>query len=479
MAQDLILKARQEALERNLIQVEEITKWLQSCCIRPSTMQHGGMPSPGVWRKDLWDEMDRTIGKRARRLRMHLKDQLESVSKKGTAPQDLDEAWGIYTDIHKQSEEVFDECLEFIGGLAFRDKGFDRRICQVADELIRACAIDSNVPWESLTILTHQERLGQTLARIIRLRFPEWTIWTLPFTAHEFAYVVIKSSTLDELIGRHMKQFCEQCDELKLILADQQKSDEDKKLAKRSFEGRAERYLQRLVADIFATYTMGPAYACAALLLRLTPYAPDAPEDSEHPTDIQRADVILSTLRVMNERAEQPKPYTDIINLLKEEWNSVASRVAARGTAPPADAWPGCLINVDELIRETLREFSFELRASALYPPKGEDGWLTSQAWYTRLREYLSPARTGPLSSYIRITPASKLRDALNAAWLYRMFENPPSLTDITEAALELCTLIIEGPPGGGGGGGGAIPTPSAGPVNSSGSPSLPQPPFK
>src|SRR6185503_8084314 len=96
---------------------------------------------------------------------------------------------------YEESQEVFCECLEYIGGLALRDRGFDQRICDIGDHLIVSCAKDwNNLKWQSLTILAAQERLGQTMARIIRLRFPEWTIWTLPFTAREFAHVAFHAN---------------------------------------------------------------------------------------------------------------------------------------------------------------------------------------------------------------------------------------------------------------------------------------------
>lgn len=492
MAEDPILMARLDALKRNLIQVENSSTWLRDGTIGRDTIKHEGVAIEN-WRDDLWTELDVTIGKRARRLRVGLEEVHNKLKRSAgktdeDAAQDLTEAWQLYSFIQNQCEEVFEECLEFIGGLAFRDRGFDRRICQVADELIRTCAFDSNVTWMSLTVLTLQVRLGQTLARIIRLRFPEWTIWTLSFTAHEFAYVVIKSTTLHLLVQEYVKKFAAQSADLKRLLADETLDYNAKKLAEELCKQRIEGYIQKLVADAFATYTMGPAYALAALLLRFNPSTESISEESNHPTDIKRAEVVLSVLKRMNDEAIKPKPYDDVIEYLEKEWKAVLSRTATRNasTMQPMTAtqsiatstgnnWLENLIDVEKLVEHLFREFSLELRTSALYPPKGDNGWLKAQEWADQFQKYTQNTSGDALSAFIKITRASKLRDALNAAWLNRVFNDPQSLNLITDAALQLCSAIInkswdDNPP----------PPPSAADrmVSSSSGPALPQKSF-
>src|SRR5262249_13047887 len=77
----------------------------------------------------------------------------------------------------------------------------DAQICQMADELVRNCAQGTNSTRFLLSIPATADTLGLTLVRLIRLRFSDWTIWTLPFAAHELGHIVLKE---DEYLSKKL-----------------------------------------------------------------------------------------------------------------------------------------------------------------------------------------------------------------------------------------------------------------------------------
>ena len=102
-------------------------------------------------------------------------------------------AWNKYREARTQSQSIFAEYVDFLSGLALRDAGFDESISRIAEYLIRT--YKTNQPpiydWMALPT-TGREAVAKTLARIIRVGFPEWTVWALPFTAHAFWHVTAR-----------------------------------------------------------------------------------------------------------------------------------------------------------------------------------------------------------------------------------------------------------------------------------------------
>src|ERR1041385_5440331 len=111
---------------------------------------------------------------------------LKSLSnmKSGEVDQLMERAWDDYTNIVSEKNQlVFSDYFEYLGGLALRIAGLDNDICRIADELMKRCGSVGINEWSALTIPASKE--ASTLARSIRMRFPEWTIWAVPLTAHE------------------------------------------------------------------------------------------------------------------------------------------------------------------------------------------------------------------------------------------------------------------------------------------------------
>jgi hypothetical protein len=328
-------------------------------------------------------------------------------------------AWTNYLSLARTSERIFRDALEVLGGLTFRDTNADRRICQIADELVANCA-KGTAKAENflLTVPTARDALGKTLVRLIRLRFSDWTIWTLPFAAHELGRVVAKD---DHSLSRRVR-----------------------KLAKEF--GYPERHVEEFFADVFAAYTMGPAYGCASLLLRLQPCAGFPPGDAaelaaadnpaaprpttgtgrsstgRRPTDLQRAVVILKTLDWLDTRdlpAEDRRPgrgdYGTLIPELKKWWKRAVDRVGG-----------GTDLREDD--RGKLEDLAVRLRkafdtavAEARYPGfkfLGNHGWRIAHQWANEWRAALN-SKSEPR---FEPQPANTCRDVLNAAWICRLY---------------------------------------------------------
>lgn len=225
-----------------------------------------------------------------------LQDRLSPNGPKSDGQPDLTgtevgDVWQAFSDtVSKSSQKVFTEYVDFLGGLLLRDSGFDEGICLTADELLRSYHPAPEFQWRSLTIPARQEALNRTLARIIRMGFPEWTLWALPLTAHELGHVVVAPK--EEDLGN---------------------PDETSAMTRAHQE-------QIYMADAFATGAMGLAYACAAILLRLDPLGPD-PRHT-----LIRAAIVFEMLQRMEADIVDP-PFRAIRKRLETEWSDAIRQV--------------------------------------------------------------------------------------------------------------------------------------------------------
>lgn len=424
---DPILAARLDMLQQNLRRVASSAAWLKA--------KLQGLEVPD----GLWEGLDATIGDQARRQRGRIREVRELMAAAEheddpeTAKKYLRKGWGLYNEIYQQSQDIFEECLTFIGGLTFRERGLDECICMIADDLIRDCARQSTGrAWESLTVPALRETVDKTIARIIRLRFQEWTIWTLPFTAHEFGHVVIS----DEV---ELKGFIEQ--EIEKLLAGSDSylrhllENKDAEQARNCARFR----LNEFLADAFATYTMGPAYACAAILLRFNP-ASAYDESTTQPGDARRVRIVMEMLKQMNVRAGKLSPYKEVIDYLDKKWNGALDRVGQADTLAAPDSQ-----YLDTLVARISRFYVDVLRPTALYLPTAEEGleegWTVARQWASG---WLKQVENKEALSIPPVTSTHKLRDVFNAAWLCRITE-PDSVDRIADVARLLCESIIEG----------------------------------
>jgi hypothetical protein len=278
-------------------------------------------------------------------------------------------------------QRVFPEYVEVLGGLALRGTGVDNDICLMIDKLLRAWTeVGGQELSYSICIPAVQECL--TIGRVIRVGFPEWTIWSVPLCAHEFGKIVVADNNE---IGDKLKEW----------------TGSDVVLR---------RHCETYLADAFACCSMGPAYACAAILLKFDPAANES-EDSDRAPDHYRVEVILSVLRELQAVQYPALPLDEFLDRLEQAWNSARGALQTR----PATSQP----EREQVDNAALRA---EIVDFALYLLRDE-GLLYSAAGWPRVqrlaKELFPRTATGETPA-----EATTLLEVLNAAW-YERVENP------------------------------------------------------
>lgn len=316
------------------------------------------------------------------------------VNAEGASREVRSKAWKDYWEAQKVNREFAAERLEIFAGLAFRKSRLDENACRLADELIGKCNLGIS-PDDWLTIPAPKEALGRTLARIVRLRFPEWKVWALPLVAHEYGHVLFGDDGNDTIgsLG-------------------------EEEATARALDGVPEaartRWLRELVVETFSTYIMGPAYACAAIWLRLNPYCGDEEQADRCLLDLYRASIILEALtwEKKGEMAVVGHPYKEIAQRLRSSWNETVKAINPGDVVASIEGKEPAL---KELATLTLEALHAKYPAARYPAGDDEEGWSKALRWAedwqkeeTFKEETFRAARLN-------------LRDCLNAAWQIRM----------------------------------------------------------
>lgn len=221
--------------------------------------------------------------------------------------------WEMFRELvgDRKRLSVFQEYVDVASGLSLRGNGMDEQFCAMADWLSEHWTEVLGLPyWFSIPARDEARLMTQV---IIPVGFPEWTIWAVPLFAHEVGCIFadedssLRSFTVVEAKGLSADKASTTGE-----LAKAQARPGRKRMDAR--QARIRTYL----ADAFATYVMGPAYACASLLLKLDPSGAGR-DDHERGWDRVRALVILDTLKRI--RPEVDPEMADIITKLEESWN--------------------------------------------------------------------------------------------------------------------------------------------------------------
>jgi hypothetical protein len=423
-----MLQVRLQALERHIQEAQDPSKWKDTLALERFVVDD-----------KLWNIAIENIHDEAMAQHDAIKKLMRDLAE-GKTKESL--AWRRYTRIQADSEQIFRECRELLGGLALRDRINEEQVCHFADELIKELATAVG-RMSRFTIPVLDQSLSSTLRRVATVQFPEWNIWTLPLVAYEYAQVVI-----DEL--RRLRELVGQLAEAAAPAPARRRrrsrtaptaTDGDTQAARANRQNK----MRILLADAVATYTTGPAYACAALILRLNPFAAAT---SNQPSDEDRAAVILGVLGAMSQG--KPPPFAEIATKLGEYWKeSVAAARKKDGNEPTVDLTPP--IHLDEVIEALKRSF---FRPGIAYT--GED-WLAAQQWSGAwIQEIQDNKRALTLPKSIGADRS--LRDALNACWHCRVATAEgftPSqagaaqklVERISDVGWSLCKAIIERPP--------------------------------
>ena len=401
---DPVLAARLQALEDQLKIVE------------PPNPPSGWIALLGLDAADVPAEDDQVWIDVADGIREHvmdLQDQVDALRAR-LAQADTEDAlalaWVDYRRVHENSQDLFRESLEFLGGLVFRQKALPRAIYAVADALVRELAKTGKK--HSLTVPTSHEAVKRTFGRIIRLRYPEWTLWTLPLTAHAYGHVMV-----EEPPAPGQQPVALLADGQQLMAVEVAGGDD-----------RVERFLHEYYTDAFATFTMGPAYACAALLLRFNP----ACDERGAASQLVRGEVILQTLKKMGRGPGLMNPYTAVIDQLEQRWALILQRTRPAGLLTDAERQQ-ISGQVDRFYDRIDRRFVY-----SFYSPNNlRRAFQWAEEWSGQIEESNLKLRLPD------IPIESSLRDVLNAAWLSRL-EHPEQCDRIAEIAHELCDTMLD-----------------------------------
>lgn len=408
-----ILDVRLANLERHLEEAQDPAGWLLKMKVKAT--------DPDVVAENLWIFAFEKI----QEVVQDLEEEIEEVRRQlaaGTLTEE--QAWPRYQRVRARSATVFRECLDLLGGLALRDRATDDQICQLTDELIYECAQPSFKVLATMPGLAEEggDSLTSTLRRVAGVRFPEWTVWTVPLVAHEYAYVM---TDVEDMLRNYVTA------EAAVWTQQREPSDADEE-GSEGLHAQAVAYGRVLLADAFATFAMGPAYACATLLLRLDPAARG---HRYRPSDATRARIILGVLRDMDRHALGA--YRETLDLLEEQWSGLSHLVP-----PPDPDKPEDVVAPDRVAQFLHRGFKHRRTG---YTPQG---WSQARAWSASWRD--AAARHEPLNLPEQVSPTHTLRDALNAVWDRRLemlrtpaAEDDDVVEELADVGRDLCRAVV------------------------------------
>jgi hypothetical protein len=320
----------------------------------------------------------------------HLGRECDALETRVATGRSLDAYWRDLGALQHESLKVFDEFLAFIQGALARKAGLDEEICSLTDSLLDDLAHYSEVPWGRFTLLASSE-FYLDRAEIIRIRYPEVSLWGMPLVAHEFGHYVGTQLRL-KLNDEDTFPFRE-----RLKIADENPQ------SSRHTQGWY--HLQEHFADLFATWTLGPAYAAALIMLRLNPS--EARKDTlTHPSAAQRVHSVLWTLDEMDKLQPTPqqRPFQHVAELLRKEWRDSLREAGMPEMLGDAEA---------SLVDQRMAELRDMLVGTT--PPElmlGSAGWFRGAAVAARIVNDSSDAA---------LPNGVTRRDVLNAAWLARL----------------------------------------------------------
>ena len=318
------------------------------------------------------------------------------------APDDkerLERLWSEYSKAEQACGRLFSDFVELIGGLAFRDRTWDEWFFGTADHLLRGCAQQvQDESYRTLAVPWMQDTIRCSLTQMIRLRFPDWTVWALPLAAFGFGRIYLTADREKPRDIRHRIR-------TELDLGPDAPFDEE---------------LLTLLADVFATGVMGPAYALAAMRLRLTP------------EETARARVILRTLELLGPHD------TALVDELRRDWDACVAVV------PLTDAERDA---IDARVEKVYRTYTRHLREPARYPmSKWRSAQHLTQRWEDEYADDPTrPPRVGP-EEWGNV----QVPEVLNAAWYARWKGalpdgRPWDLDHLAQAVQSACNDIVRG----------------------------------
>ena len=359
-------------------------------------------------------EVGKRLGSYFRERHLDLDGVLDDLE----AGKPLDQCWGRLRSVRTQTEKTLRESLAFLAGLLVRRARLDVGFCAVVERLLGELAgvMPPQISWAKGVILDVGDSFTP-MSSIIRTRFPEFTVWALPIVGHEVGHVVMQelrrlspdarshAYPLVELAAVHGEAYVRA----------------GKKPPRGGASARAkalgDTFVRELFGDFFAVYALGVSYACSALLVRFEPWQADLP-DSAHPPQVERAHLIVRTLR------EVHGGFGNVADILDETWNQLLSSCGV----PAADK-ETAVPRLDGLAAAFLATAERHL----------SDARYLGRQTASSLVASLEPGQGQPAAP-----TGSSIRDVLNAAWIARLrkWDAPKDVEAIESSAMKLCRRI-------------------------------------
>jgi hypothetical protein len=315
-----------------------------------------------------------------------------------------------YWKKRRSCEALFSEYVDYLRGVAIRSTGFGddsgtlSDLFLLADNLPALWGRPGGRTWKSLAVPSRVEQNASTKAYVLRIGFPEWTIWALPLLQHEFGHVVIKKNPDELPVGSRTEA--------------------------------------AMLADALAGLVTGPADGCAELLLRLDPAAVGRSTSDIGP----RSATILETLRRSAEVANDPA-LSGLAERLKLEWldavESAGGDPSELDTAMASAAVTSVIERAAQFLN--LGDWSGEEQPQA---PVWASRWATVVGW----SELLAKDRSKEIQIGEAEGPNGELPIALalllDAAWLARVGSSaqddaPKEIVDQLATAATECMLDV------------------------------------
>jgi hypothetical protein len=368
-------------------------------------------------------------------------------------------AWKRCLEIEAECSRLFADYLDLVSGVTLRDAGRDDGLCRIADALVSEFDPFGTASWDSLTVPASRELREDPVARFVRIGFPEWSVWTLPLAMVDFAAFLIlehrRTAELRTKAAQALKQLLRNGtvipEEALASLVARLRLPADP-TARAELEDEALRRLAgMLLLEALATAIMGPAYAWAALLMRVD-------VRSNHGlVERLRRDAVVATLGKLN----PAEPIAAQLKLFETEWEDL---LTSAGIGAPGDS-DGTLAQVVELVAQ-----GAVARVSNLL---GEGDWKLIVDLADKLHQEVPAEQLVRQIGDLHGPPF--LRHVLNAAWLARLtwpeddaYREPTDErldpSPLSRAVRDVCLIVIQQPktrPGASGGGPG--PNPSLG----------------
>lgn len=334
--------------------------------------------------------------------------------------------WAKLQSTSTSCKELFEECLGFLGGAMLRDAHKQNDICEIADALLRELGRKS-IEWSRVTLLAEAHFFTETTG-LIRLPFPDYGIWNLPIAAHEFGHFV--GPRISD--GRRKRPFQACLDGIEKNYSLEELSNEQRAEKQAQME-REVSHLREIFSDLFAVYSLGPAYACSCIVLLFDPQDVTACQDSKtHPSHRKRVHFILAVLKQMS-KATAGNPYRKIIPMLKDLWERNLKSAE----------------NEKCSVQEDLAPLNYKLLE--LYPIVTK---FIPQVQYSGWNRAIELSNAFPLNGKSAgiLKKGYSIADVLNAVWIWRLLETIENRNTVHKVNLDgtaLCRQIMQRSPQG------------------------------